>query len=188
MQPAAEDEWVLLGSVAAPYGVKGWVHVRSYSHPPANILRYKTWYLSGPHTEGPGLAYELLEGRPSGDHCVALLAGCQSPEAARMLRHQQIRVPRAVLPSLQAGTYYWRDLVGLSVQNVSFAVGCATETSGAAIMLPRVQRLLETGSNDVLVVESADHSTVLIPFILDEVILSIDLAEKSMIVRWHEWF
>jgi len=42
---------------------------------------------------------------------------------------------------------------------------------------------METGSNDVLVVKGEKEHAI--PFLLDEVVLSVDLTKKIMMVRWE---
>jgi 16S rRNA processing protein RimM len=54
--------------------------------------------------------------------------------------------------------------------------------------LGTVQRLLETGANDVLVVtpseDSIDDRERLIPWLPDEVIKQVDLQERTIAVSW----
>ena len=56
------------------------------------------------------------------------------------------------------------------------------------LLLGTVQRLLETGANDVLVVtpsdDSIDDRERLIPWLPDEVIKQVDLQEKTIAVSW----
>ncbi len=34
-----------LGRIGAPFGVKGWLHVDSYTDPPEALLEYREWAL-----------------------------------------------------------------------------------------------------------------------------------------------
>ncbi len=34
-----------LGRIGGPYGIKGWVHVQSYTTPPEKLLKYREWTL-----------------------------------------------------------------------------------------------------------------------------------------------
>jgi len=56
-------------------------------------------------------------------------------------------------------------------------------------MLGRVSHLLETGANDVLVVkaddESIDDRERLIPYLMDSVIIEIDLENQTIRVDWE---
>ena len=55
--------------------------------------------------------------------------------------------------------------------------------------LGRVDHLIETGANDVLVVrateDSIDDRERLIPWLEDDVILNVDIESKRISVRWH---
>ena len=79
-------------------------------------------------------------------------------------------VPKSALPALD-GEFYWDDLVGCTVR---------TQDEGNALDLGTVNYLLETGANDVLVVRasetSIDNRERLIPYIEDDVVLSVDLS------------
>ena len=52
-----------------------------------------------------------------------------------------------------------------------------------AVVLGRVERLLETGANDVLVVRGERER--LIPWVPDEVVLQVDADAGHIVVDWH---
>jgi 16S rRNA processing protein RimM len=60
------------------------------------------------------------------------------------------------------------------------------------LALGRIDHLMETGANDVLVVrgdeQSIDRRERLIPYLPDRVVLEIDLAEQTMRVDWDPDF
>ena len=78
-------------------------------------------------------------------------------------------MPREALPEAAENEYYWSDLIGLEVVNVQGEV------------LGKVTDLLETGANDVLVVEGERER--LLPFTA-QVILKVDLAAGRINVDW----
>jgi 16S rRNA processing protein RimM len=84
------------------------------------------------------------------------------------------------LPELEEGDYYWSDLIDLEVR---------TE---AGQLLGVVHSLMETGSNDVLVVqgtaESLDRSERLIPWLPGSVVKNVDLAGRVITVDWDPGF
>ena len=81
-------------------------------------------------------------------------------------------MPRDALPETEKDRFYWSDLEGLRVVHRD-----GTE-------LGRVAYLLETGANDVMVVQGEQER--LIPFAMGEVILGVDLADGRIDVDW-EW-
>lgn len=162
---------LLMGRVGAPQGLQGWVHVQSHTEPVANLLDYKTWNLC---LRGEWQSRNVLEGRVQGKDLVVHLEGCHSREAAMTLLHADIGIARQDLPALEAGEYYWADLMGLQVQ---------TEEGH---ILGQVEGFLETGSNNVVIVkgETREH---LIPYV-EEIILGVDLEKGLMHVSWDPDF
>ena len=77
--------------------------------------------------------------------------------------------PRNALPEPAENEYYWSDLIGLSVFNAE------QQAFG------KVSELLETGANDVLVVQGERER--LIPFV-PQVIQEVDLAAGMIRVDW----
>ena len=41
-----EDDLLVMGRIAAPYGVKGWVHIAAFTEQPENLLNYLPWYIN----------------------------------------------------------------------------------------------------------------------------------------------
>ena len=76
------------------------------------------------------------------------------------------------ITNLANDEYYWSDLIGLDVQTPN------GETLG------KVDHLLETGANDVLVIKGADGLERLVPYIKGKVIKKIDLENGCIQVEW----
>ena len=55
------------------------------------------------------------------------------------------------------------------------------------VRLGVVERLFETGANDVMVVTGEDRER-LIPFVMDEVVRRVDLADGCLEVDWDPEF
>jgi len=155
-----------MGRIAAPFGVKGWVKVQPNTAATQNLLAYKAWWVGA---EGDWRESAVAEARVQGRAVAARLEGCEDRDAAAALRGKTVAVPRQALPQTQSGEYYWADLIGLAVVN------------GEAQALGRITGILQTGANDVLVVEGSRER--LIPFIA-EVIREVDLASGVLRVEW----
>lgn len=165
---------IVVGQIGAPHGVKGWVHVRSFTVPPESLLNYRFWHLKMREQWMPQMI-EVLEIRPQGGHFAALLKGYEDRDQAGTLTNVEIGVPREELPELEDDRYYWNDLIGMQV---------ITETGEA---LGVVSSLFETGSNDVLVVqgETREH---LVPFILEDYVLEVNVESRIIRVAWDPEF
>jgi len=71
--------------------------------------------------------------------------------------------------------YYWKDLINLTVVNLE------------GITLGRVERLMETGSNDVLIIKN-NKKEYLIPYLPKRFVKNIDLKTKQILVDWDPDF
>ena len=160
---------VVLGRISGLFGVKGWVKVYSYTEPREAVLEYRRWLLSG--KDGWREA-TVAEGQRHGKTIIARIEGFDDRDQAASLVGSNIAVPRDELPETDSGHYYWSDLEGLRV----------VRRDGSE--LGRVDYLLETGANDVMVVKGERET--LIPFVMETVIVDVDLTEGVITVDW-DW-
>lgn len=171
---ADSDGVVLVGLVGAPFGVKGWAHVRSYTDPPENLLGYEPWQLRRNATKEAGWERIEVEVERRVGGLIARFAGARDREAAVELRGSSIGVAASVLPAPEEGEYYWRDLIGADVANK------------AGIRLGEVQRLIATPAHDVLVVVD-DVGERLIPFV-EEWVVDVTPGSGRVVVDWEaDW-
>ena len=160
---------VVLGRISGLFGVRGWVKVYSYTEPREAVLEYDRWLLSG---KSGWQEATVAEGQRHGKTVIARLDGYVDRDQAASLIGTEIGVPREWLPETGQGEYYWSDLEGLRV----------VHRDGSE--LGTVAHLLETGANDVMVVKGEKER--LIPFVIDKVILDVDLEKGEIEVDW-EW-
>ena len=78
------------------------------------------------------------------------------------------------MPALESGEYYWADLMGLEV------------STRQGDILGVVEKILETGANDVLVIRGEREH--LVPYVPGQYVLSVDLAASVMVVDWDPEF
>ena len=166
---------VTLGKIAGVFGVQGWLKVKSYADPQRNLLRYKRWYLKGAverevrvlqgREQGPGLVVQL--GDESGK-------AIEDRDVAAQLTGSEIEVPRAELPKLKRGEFYWMDFIGLEVRNVEGAV------------LGKVEYVTDNGAQAVLALGGERER--LIPFVRGPIVQSVDLKAGRIVVDWSpDW-
>jgi len=168
----SDSELINVGDIVGVFGVKGWVKVFSLTDPRENIISYSPWILK----KGNEVKQvELVNGKRQGKSVVALIEGVSDRNDAELLCGWEILINKSQLPETEDGVYYWADLIGLSVE---------TEQG---VSLGKVDSLLETGANDVLIVKD-DEQERLIPFIHKQVIKSVDFDGRQIIVDWDPDF
>ncbi|MFW6041412.1 MAG: ribosome maturation factor RimM [Guyparkeria sp.] len=163
---------VVIAQLGRPYGIKGWVWLQVFTRPVENIERYRDVYLRPQQGEGRAARIEKLSVTPKG--VAAKFASVDDRTAAEQLGRAEVVVGRDALPPPGPEEYYWRDLVGCEV----------VHTNGQ--VLGTVRELMETGANDVLVVRGDRER--LIPFLPDDVILTVDLDARRIEVDWDPDF
>ena len=168
---------VVLGRISGHFGVKGWLKVVSYTRPIDQLLEYDEWFLSRLDDEEPWTKTRVSESRQNSKGFVVKLSGFDSREESEVLVGCDIGIDKSQLEQLPEGDYYWLELIGLNVINLE------------GLDLGRIDHLLETGANDVLVVHQdlAQGEPVerLLPWTPD-VVTRVDLEDKVIIVNWKE--
>ncbi len=166
----------VLGKITSVYGVKGWVKIYSFADPIENILQYRRWTLK---KDGVTKVVDLSTGKKHGKGLVACIEGCNDRELAQQYCGSLIVVATDELPKLADGEYYWHQLEDLSVKTVE------------GQDLGKVSHLIETGSNDVMVVKGNRgdaNKERLIPYLPGQVVVDIDIEEKTITVDWDPEF
>ena len=122
-----------------------------------------TWWLAG-------AAYAVRETKAHSGTLLAKLAGIETPEQAKALKGQAVRIPR---PEAGEGRYYWSDLVWLEVVNEQ------------GVVLGVVKEMSSNGAHDVM--EVAGERTQLLPFV-PAYVKKVDLQNRRIDVEWEaDW-
>ncbi|RZU47582.1 16S rRNA processing protein RimM [Fluviicoccus keumensis] len=171
------DQLVEVGRLQAAYGIKGWVWVYSNTDPIANIFAYAPWYA---RIDGRMQELRVAEWREQGKGLVIRIDGVTDRNGAEGLKGTVLWVNKSCLPELPDGDYYWSDLLDLSV------------FLDDGRLLGQVHSLMETGSNDVLVIRpvagSIDDRERLVPWLPERVVRHVDLASRRVVVDWDPEF
>lgn len=162
-------EPVVLGRVSGLFGIRGWVKVFSYTEPREAVLKYKRLLL---RRDGEWQSAKVAEGQRHGKSVILRFDGVDERDTAATLIGAEIGVSREQLPDPESGQFYWSDLIGLKVVRAD------------GVELGTIDSMLETGAHDVMVVKGEQE--ILIPFVVDEFVINVDLANGRVDVDW-EW-
>jgi 16S rRNA processing protein RimM len=167
----SRQQQINVGRSSGVFGVKGWVKVFSFTDAKENILNYSPWLLK---KDSETRSVNVIDGKLQGKAVVAQLDGINDRDQAASLMGWDIFITPEQLPKVEKGEYYWSDLIGLNVE------------TNLGVQLGVVDSLLETGANDVLIVKGERERVI--PFLLGQTIINIDLDVGRMVVDWDPDF
>lgn len=165
------SEWMVIGRFGRPHGVKGLIHVYSFTEPIDNILNYSNWHVNLDKIWKP---IDVLSVQMNNKAILIKLNAYDTREQVASLTNADIAIHRSQRPGLNSDEYYWDELIGMTVFNQN------------GVMLGEIKSIMPTGANDVLVVEGTKR--FLIPYLLNRFILSVDVSQQRMLVNWDENF
>jgi 16S rRNA processing protein RimM len=181
-----DSMYLMVGRIGAPYGVRGWVKVQSFTESVENLLDYDPWFFDSRESASrkkdssasskPTVWIEapLLEAKIHGKGIVARFEGCDDRDAAVPMAGQEIFIRRDQLPKPEKDEYYWIDLEGLEVKTLE------------NVLLGTVDHIEATGANDVLVVKGQRER--LIPYVLDHIVHEVNIEAGFIRVDWDPDF
>jgi len=155
---------ILMGVVGRPHGVRGLLHVHSYTAEPADLAGY------GPLLDDSGRTWTLAW---RGEGVAALSDAAGNPvadrSAAERLTNTRLYVERDRLPSPDQDEFYLADLVGMA------ALDAAGQTVG------RVMVVHDYGAGTSLEIDRDGAAPLLVPFTL-ACVPSVDAAAGTLVV------
>lgn len=160
-------ELISIGRILRPHGVRGELVVDAPPEAVDDLASLDTLYVGE-----PPVPCALAEVRWHRGRLLVRLAGCDDRDAAEAYRGRLVQIEAPPSAPLPPGVYYQRQILGLTV------VTDAGETLG------RIESILETGANDVYVVQG-EGGEVLIPA-APGVVQQVDLENGRMIVHLLE--
>ncbi|GMT42662.1 MAG: ribosome maturation factor RimM [bacterium] len=120
--------------------------------------------------DGEDEKVKIVSARKIGSSWALRPEGVDSPEEAKRFANKELWVNRSKLPALPEGEYFYHDLVGCRV----------FDEHGEELGV--IDKIIETGANDVWQLTGSKGGEILIPAIKD-VIRSVDVKNKKAVIR-----
>ncbi|MFT4653549.1 MAG: 16S rRNA processing protein RimM [Kangiellaceae bacterium] len=169
---------LIIGSIGAPYGVKGWVKINSFTQNKDSVFDYAPWNIN--LSQGGNQVLKVDQWRYHAKSLVAKLEGVDDRTAAELVKNAQISIQSSQLPELD-NDFYWKDLIGMQVvTDQGYDMGV-------------VKDMFETGANDVMLVKAKINDAFgqkerMLPFLHDSVVLSVSKDGNIITVDWDPAF
>lgn len=162
--------YLVLGQILRPHGVRGELRMRLHTDYPERITKLKTVYLSPRENDANPKPYSIAGMRMNKAYGLLRLKEIPDRNAAERFRGLYVLVSYDEAVPLADDEFYLYQLIGLRVE---------TEDG---FVLGTIKDYLETGANDVYVVDSPEYGEVLFPA-THETIINHDI--ENGVVRVH---
>lgn len=164
-----QDEYVTIGKILKPIGLKGEVKVSPLTDNPGRFSQLRSKPILLRSKNAVSQSYTLENVREHGRYVFLSFQEIKTRFDASRYLNGEVQVPRSEVPPLPKDVHYHFDLMGLSVNLLD------------GRYIGEIEDILETRSNDVFVVRNRTQE-YLIPA-LQSVVVKIDMTERRMIVR-----
>jgi 16S rRNA processing protein RimM len=160
-------DFVVIGEIAKPHGVKGEVRVHSHADSPSLFEGLEEVYLGG--RRGRPRRFGVLAFRPHQGVILLTLAGVSDRNAAEELRGAEVLRPKEALPDPEEDELYMHEVLGMQVRL----------TDG--YVLGSVESFDIRGDSEVWTVTGPDGEEILLP-VADEFVVEVDTEAGYAVV------
>jgi 16S rRNA processing protein RimM len=157
---------IQLGFVGAPFGVRGWIKLRSHTDPPERLLDHRSLHIG---QGGVWRNYRIEASGRSGGALTVKLVGVEDRDHAQALRGAEVCVPRSELPRRDDKDFYRTDLIGCEVVNL--------DGTGLGF----VRHFIETPAQVLMVVRGTQEFWI--PAVPQH-LRRVDLQARRVVVDW----
>ena len=159
-----DSEKIFIAKIQAHQGLNGWLKIYSYSESIEKFSKYKYFFVLN------NKKYIRLDVEDSliNKSIKIKFKNFNSREDSNDYIGKDIYISEDQLDKLKENQFYWNDLIGLNVYlDNEEKIGVVTD-------------MIETGSNDVLVIKGDDK--ILIPYIFGESVKNVIIEENKIII------
>ena len=155
---------ILIAKIQAHQGLNGWLKVYSYSETKQKFSEYKYFFIQ---KENNTIRLDI-EDISIGKSIKVKFKNFNCREDSQEYIGKEIFINENQLDALEANQFYWNELIGLTVYlNNGKKIGIVSD-------------IIETGSNDVLVIKGVKE--ILIPYIFGDSVMKVVTEEKKIII------
>lgn len=164
VDPASVSDWLTLGKIVAPFGIRGEVKLYPETDFPERVATHAFLYLGTDHRP-----YALESSRVHGSVVLVKFATIPDMTTAETLRGQVVMIPIDEATPLPEDRYYIHDLIGLQAVHID------------GTPLGRIADVYTGQAQDLLVVRRQGEPDVLVPLV-KALVPRIDIAGRTLTI------
>lgn len=152
----SSDDYLILGKVGKPHGLRGDVKIVCFSEQPENFSHYRELFLLN-SSGGISGTLTIVNYRIQGSSAIVKFAELASRTDAEKLTGQKVVIAKSELPTIAGDEFYWHQYIGKEV----------LQSNG--VLLGKIKELFNNGAQDILVVVR-NNEEILIPVTKETVV------------------
>lgn len=160
------EQFLQVGVISSTHGIRGEVKVFPTTDDAGRFRKLKKVYLD---TGRERLELEVQAVRFFKQFAIVKFRGIDNINDIQQYKGKSLLVAREDAVALEKDEYYFADLIGMQV---------FTEEGHFGVL----RDIMETGANEVYIIDSDSHGEVLVPAIR-QCILDVNIEEKQMMIR-----
>ncbi|CAL4043270.1 Ribosome maturation factor RimM [Buchnera aphidicola (Tetraneura ulmi)] len=165
---------IIVGKIKSVYGILGWMKIDSFTEIKKNIFNYQPWFIKKKQNL---LNLETWK-KNKKNFLIKIIEINNRSEATKIINQFIMVEEKVLLPYKKKKEYYWKDILNCTVFNINLKI------------LGIVVNIIETGNNDVLIINSHKKKNkkevkILIPFIEEKIIKNVNIQKKIILVKWN---
>lgn len=160
------EQFLQVGAISSTHGIRGEVKVFPTTDDPARFKKLKKVLLD---TGKERLELEIQSVKFFKQFVIVKFRGIDNINDIEKYKGKSLMVPREDAVQLEEDEYYIADLIGMEVYTDGGRFGTLKD-------------VMETGANEVYIIDSDEHGEVLVPAIHD-CILDVDVEKQTMKIR-----
>lgn len=169
MSKSLSPQYLLLGEILRPHGIRGELRMRVMTDYPDQIATREYIYLGDDPNANTAKPYQVQQLRMHKGYALLKLKDIDDRNHAELLRNLLVMVHINDAVPLEEDEVYLFQLIGLTARTEDGEV------------LGIISDVLETGANDVYVVQGQAYGEVLIP-VTEETIISTNTERGEVLV------
>ncbi|QTM69179.1 ribosome maturation factor RimM [Buchnera aphidicola (Hormaphis cornu)] len=171
-------QFLTIGQINSPHGILGWMNFYSFTNIKSQVFTYQPWYCL---YQNKYKKVDLKQWKPYKKNFLIKIKTINDRTTACQHTQCKIAIQSNILPILKNNNYYLKDIIGCRIMN------------SKKIILGIVKSIISSISQDILVVKDITpyaclNKSILIPFILNKIILKVNISKKIIQVNWNYIF
>ena len=165
--------FLLIARIGKTRGLRGEFFLRSFAEDPQSLNIFRKFYtLNSSLMEE--VEFEYI--KTANANIISKIKSIDDIDAMKLFGQRDVYILRSELPQLDENEAYWFELIGMNVINL--------DDKNLGI----VEIVNNYGASDILELNPASDTKekILIPFIRNKFIISIDKSKNSILVDWEE--